>query len=130
MGGYILSDPSAGAPDVLLIATGSEVSLALEAKDLIEKRGMKTRVVSMPSWELFEMQPQRYRDEVIPPALKARVVIETGVRQGWERYAGEAGRLVTHDRFGASAPMKVLKEQFGFTPERVAKEAEIAGKGV
>jgi transketolase len=129
-GAYVLSDPPAGAPDVLLIATGSEVSLALEAKELIEKRGMKTRVVSMPSWELFEMQPQSYRDEVIPPALKARVVIETGVRQGWHKYAGERGRFVTHDRFGASAPMKVLKEQFGFTPERVVQEAEKAVKGV
>jgi len=128
-GAYVLSDPPAGGPDILLIATGSEVSLALEAKELIEKKGIKPRVVSMPSWELFEMQPQSYRDEVIPPALKARVVIEAGVRQGWHQYAGEKGRFITQDRFGASAPMKVLKEQFGFTPERVVEEAERAVKG-
>jgi transketolase len=128
-GAYVLSDPPSGGPDILLIATGSEVSLALEAKELIEKKGMKPRVVSMPSWELFEMQPQSYRDEVIPPALKARVVIEAGVRQGWHQYAGEKGRFITQDRFGASAPMNVLKERFGFTPERVVEEAERAVKG-
>jgi len=128
-GAYVLTDPKSEKPDVILIASGSEVSLALEGKGLLEQRGIKTRVVSMPSWELFEIQPQKYRDEVLPPSLKARVVIETGVSMGWHKYAGEKGRIIAHDRFGASAPFKVLTVKFGFTPERVAQEAERAVKG-
>jgi transketolase len=127
-GAYVLADPKDGKPDVILIATGSEVALALEGRERLEKKGKKTRVVSMPSWELFEKQPQSYRDTVLPPALKARVAIEAGVSMGWHRYAGERGRIISHDRFGASAPYKLLMEQFDFTADRVVREAEQAIK--
>jgi transketolase len=122
-GAYILSDADAGKPDVILIATGSEVALALEAKKLIEARKKSCRVVSMPSWELFESQSEEYKREVLPPDVTARVAVEAGVRQGWERYAGDAGRVVSQDAFGVSAPYKELVAKFGFTPERVAEEA-------
>jgi transketolase len=128
-GAYVLTDAEGGKPDVILIASGSEVSLALEGKALLEERGIKARVVSMPSWELFEAQPQKYRDGVLPPSLKARVVLEAGVSMGWHKYAGEKGRIIANDRFGASAPYKVLKVKFGFTPERVVREAEMAVRG-
>ena len=121
-GAYVLSD-SKGRPEVILIATGSEVSLALKARDLLEERGVKTRVVSMPSWELFEDQDNAYRNQVLPPEIKARVVVEAGVSMGWHRYAGDRGRYVCQDVFGSSAPYKVLVEQFEFTPERVVNEA-------
>jgi len=122
-GAYILSDTEKGDVDVLLIATGSEVSLALEAQELLLKRNVKARVVSMPSWELFEAQPDEYKSSVLPPHIKARVVIEAGVSQGWHKYAGEKGRLVCRNQFGVSAPLKVLREKFGFTHEVVADEA-------
>jgi transketolase len=128
-GGYVLYD-GGNSPDVMLIATGSEVSLALQARNLLKERGMEARVVSMPCWELFEMQDEAYRDSVLPPALKARVVIEAGVSMGWHRYAGEKGRLVCQDSFGASAPYKILLQKLGFTPERVADEAEHAVRAV
>jgi transketolase len=123
-GAYILSDPDGGEPDVILIATGSEVSLALEGKNLLNAEGIKCRVVSMPSWELFEAQPEEYRSKVLPPSVKARVAIEAGVSQGWCKYVGDCGRIVSRDSFGASAPYKVLHEKFGFTAERVAREAK------
>jgi transketolase len=121
-GAYVLSN-SKGRSEVILIATGSEVSLALKARDLLEERGVKTRLVSMPSWELFEDQDSAYRNQVLPPEIKARVVVEAGVSMGWHRYAGDKGRYVCQDVFGASAPYKVLVEQFDFTPERVVNEA-------
>jgi transketolase len=121
-GAYVLAE-SKGKPEVMLIATGSEVSLALKARDMLEERGVNTRVVSMPSWELFEMQDIAYKNQVLPPEVRARVVIEAGVSMGWHKYAGDAGRYVCHDRFGASAPYNVLVEQFEFTPERVVHEA-------
>jgi len=127
-GGYVLSDEGK-APDVILIATGSEVSLALQAQEVLKGRGIQARVVSMPCCELFEMQDRKYRDSVLPPTVTARVVVEAGVSMGWHRYAGDAGRLVCQDSFGASAPMEVLQEKFGFTPERVADEAEKAVRG-
>ena len=108
---------------MILIATGSEVSLALKAWNLLDERGVRTRVVSMPSWELFEKQDKAYRNQVLPPEVKARVVIETGVSMGWHRYAGDMGRFVCQDAFGASAPYSVLVEKFEFTPERVLHEA-------
>jgi transketolase len=123
-GAYVLSDPDEGKPDVILIATGSEVSLALEGKKLLVAEGVKCRVVSMPSWELFEAQTEEYRSKVLPPSIKARVAIEAGVSQGWCKYAGDRGRIVSRDSFGASAPYKVLREKFGFTAERVAREAK------
>jgi transketolase len=121
-GAYVLNDPKDGEADLIIIATGSEVSLALSAQDVLAKKGVKTRLVSMPSWEFFERQPEAYRNSVLPPEKKARLVVEAGVSIGWHRYAGEKGRIFAHDRFGASAPEKVLKEKFGFTPDRVAEE--------
>jgi transketolase len=125
-GAYVLNDPKDGEADLVIIATGSEVSLALAAQDLLAKKGVKTRLVSMPSWELFEGQPESYRNSVLPPAKKARLVVEAGVSMGWHKYAGEKGRVFALDRFGASAPEKVLREKFGFTPDRVAEEAQKA----
>jgi transketolase len=122
MGAYVLSD-SEGVPDVILIATGSEVELALQAKGLLDQKGVQSRVVSMPSWELFEEQGEDYRNSVLPPAVGARVVIEAGVSLGWHKYAGDKGRMVCRDDFGASAPLKDLREKFGFTPEHVVDEA-------
>jgi len=121
-GAYVLSESDA-QPEVILIATGSEVSLALKAWNLLKERGVKVRVVSMPSWELFEKQESAYRNQVLPPEIKARVVIEVGVSMGWHRYAGEMGRFVCQDAFGASAPYDVLVEKFEFTAERVVHEA-------
>jgi transketolase len=121
-GAYVLSDPEGGDPEVIIIATGSEVSLALQTLPLLEEKGIKCRLVSMPSWELFEAQSREYRDEILLPAVKARVVVEAGVSQGWHKYAGERGRIIAQDRFGASAPYKALVEKFGFTPARIVEE--------
>ena len=121
-GGYVLVDAD-GTPDVILIATGSEVALAIEARAALAKDGVQARVVSLPCWELFLAQDQAYRDSVLPPAVKARVAVEAGVRHGWERFVGDHGRYVTLDRFGASAPYKELFAQFGITTERVVEEA-------
>jgi transketolase len=122
-GGYVLADAD-GRPDVVLIATGSEVSLAVEARQLLAGRGLKARVVSLPSWELFEAQPQAYRDTVLPPGVLARVAIEAGAPMGWERYAGPFGAVVAIEgRFGASAPLKVVMEKYGFTAANVAAKA-------
>jgi len=121
-GAYILVE-SSGIPDLLLIASGSEVHLALEARDLLAEKGIAVRVVSMPSWELFDTQPASYREAVLPPLVTARLAIEAGVTQGWARYVGLAGDVMGLDRFGASAPYKVLMEQFGFTAEVVAERA-------
>jgi transketolase len=121
-GAYVLEGDD--DPDVLLIATGSEVHVALDARGLLAERGVRSRVVSLPSWELFEEQPQGYRDAVIPPEIDARVTIEAGATLGWERYAGQHGAIVGLDRFGASAPGAVALANLGFTPERVAEAAE------
>jgi len=121
-GAYVLAD-SSGIPSVLLIASGSEVHLALEARDLLAEKGIAVRVVSMPSWELFDAQPASYRDAVLPPQVTARLAIEAGVTQGWAKYVGLAGDVMGLDRFGASAPYRVLMEKFGFTAEAVAERA-------
>ena len=127
-GGYVLAD-SSGIPDVLLIASGSEVHVALEARDLLAQKGVAVRVVSMPSWELFDAQPATYRESVLPPQVTARLAIEAGVTQGWARYVGPAGDVLGLDRFGASAPYKVLMEQFGFTAGAVVERAlQLLGK--
>lgn len=110
-------------PDVLLLASGSEVPLALAAAERLGKEGVRAGVVSFASWELFEAQPETYRREVLPPSVKARVVVEAGVSQGWSRYAGDRGVLVTIDRFGASAPGDTVMAEFGFTVENVARAA-------
>jgi len=122
-GAYILKDSDNSKPDVILIATGSEVSLALDASEKLEEKGIKVRVVSMPSWELFEKQDESYKEEVLPKDIKARVTIETGVSMGWHKYAGDKGVIIAHDRFGSSAPYKVLIEKFGFTVDRVVNDA-------
>ncbi len=122
-GGYVLAD-SDGPPDVILIATGSELHVAVDARQLLAGRGVKARVVSLPSWELFEAQPQAYRDSVLPPAVLARVAVEAGVPQGWDRYVGAFGAVVgVEGRFGASAPSQVVLETYGFTPGNVAEKA-------
>ena len=119
-GAYVLAD-SSGIPSALLIASGSEVHLALEARDLLAQKGIAVRVVSMPSWELFDAQPASYREAVLPPQVTARLAIEAGVTQGWAKYVGLAGDVMGLDRFGASAPYKVLMEKFGFTAEAVVE---------
>jgi len=120
-GAYLLNPE--GPKDLLFLASGSEIELALEAKEVLEAEGIRVGVVSFPSWELFEKQDQSYKDSVLPPTLKTRVVIEAGVSQGWHRYAGTDGALVTMDRFGASAPGDVLMEKFGFNKENVVRVA-------
>jgi transketolase len=122
-GAYILSEPSEGNPDVILIGTGSEVHLAIEAAKALKENGFRPRVVSMPSWELFDAQPAEYRSQVLPPHLHARVSVEAGAAQGWHRYVGSAGEVISLDRFGASAPYKVLYEKFGLTTEKVVEQA-------
>ena len=121
-GGYVLQDASAG-PEMILIATGSEVSIALEARDTLEAEGVPTRVVSMPCVEWFESQDQAYRDSVLPPAVRARVSVEAGIAQGWRHYVGDAGRSVSIEHFGASADYKTLFTEFGITPENVVRAA-------
>jgi transketolase len=121
-GAYVLVD-SEGTPDLILIASGSEVEVALDARQRLAEQGIQSRVVSMPSWELFEQQPPEYRAEVFPPEVSARLAIEAATSIGWERYVGLQGDVVGLNRFGASAPYKVLFEQFGFTGENVALRA-------
>jgi transketolase len=118
-GAYILSDPSSSKPEVILIGTGSEVHLALEVHEKLRAEGIQSRVVSMPSWELFEQQPEKYRQEVLPPDVTQRVSIEAGVTLGWPRYVGRDGETIGIDHFGASAPGNVLLKEFGFTAENV-----------
>jgi transketolase len=118
-GGYILVD-SDGTPDVILIATGSEVSLAVDAAKLLVGKGTKTRVVSLPCWSLFEAQDQTYRDSILPPDVKARVSIEAGATMGWSHYVGDRGIALGLDHFGTSAPAPAIAKEYGFTPEHVA----------
>ena len=122
-GAYILQDTRDRRPDVILIATGSEVSIALEARERLNEKGVRARVVSMPSWELFDKQPEDYKRQVLPPDIKTRIAIEAGSTQGWHRYVGDRGEVIGVDRFGASAPYKVLYEKFGITSERVVETA-------
>jgi transketolase len=123
-GAYVLADAADGKPDVLLIATGSEVSLCVKAYEQLQAEKIKARVVSMPSWELFDHQPQAYRDSVLPPAVTARVCVEQASTFGWTRYAGSSGQVIGMHTFGASAPLKELQKKFGFTPEAVYQAAK------
>jgi transketolase len=124
-GAYVLADSSGDDdPQVILIGTGSEVKVALDAHRALEREKVRSRVVSMPSWELFAEQSRDYRDAVLPPHVTARVVVEAGVRMGWERWVGPDGGFVTLERFGASAPAKVLFEKLGITPGAVVAEAK------
>ncbi|GGU91155.1 transketolase [Streptomyces albospinus] len=122
-GGYVRFEAEGGEPQVVLIATGSEVQLAVAAREQLQAEGVATRVVSMPSVEWFEEQDQAYRDSVLPPSVKARVAVEAGIGLTWHRYVGDAGRIVSLEHFGASADGKVLFREFGFTPEAVADAA-------
>jgi transketolase len=123
-GGYVLADAAGGKPEVILIGTGSEVSLCVEAYEKLTAEGVKARVVSLPSWELFEKQPKEYRDSVIPPGVSARVCVEMAAAFGWERYAGPTGAVIAMRSFGASAPIKDLTKHFGFTADAVYKAAK------
>ena len=123
-GAYVLADPPGGNPEVILIASGSEVSLAVDAHEKLVSDRIRSRVVSMPSWEIFEEQPREYRDSVLPPAVKARIAIEQASTFGWDRYVGETGQVIGMKTFGASAPLKELQKKFGFQPERVVAAAK------
>jgi transketolase len=128
-GAYVLADPERGEPQVLLLATGSEVSLCVDAWELLAKEGVRARVVSMPSWELFEKQDRAYRESVLPPSIAARVSVEQAATLGWERYVGISGAAIRMRSFGGSAPSHDLQRHFGFTPEAIAAAAreQLAG---
>ena len=128
-GAYVLADPPGGKPDVILIASGSEVSLCVEAHEEFAAEGIRSRVVSMPSWDIFEDQPRAYRDSVLPPEITARVAVEQASTFGWERYVGQSGRIIGMKTFGASAPLKELLRKYGFEPRRVTEVVkELLGK--
>jgi len=123
-GAYVLADADDRKPEVVLMASGSEVSLCVDAYERLKTEGIKARVVSMPSWELFERQSQEYRDSVVPPDVRARVSVEQASTLGWERYVGLTGQSIGMRTFGASAPLKELQKKFGFTPENVVAAAK------
>jgi len=122
-GGYVLADAPDGKPEVLLLATGSEVSLCVAARDQLLAEGIHARVVSLPCWEVFEEQSAEYRESVLPAEVTARVAVEEAATFGWERYVGPHGTILGMRSFGLSAPMKVVAEHFGFAPEHVAAAA-------
>lgn len=123
-GGYVLADAADGKPDVILIGTGSEVSLCVDAYEKLQAEGVKARVVSMPCWELFDAQPAEYRDSVLPPTVTRRVAVELGIQQGWERYIGLNGTFIGMPTFGASAPVGVLLKHYGITAENIVAAAK------
>jgi transketolase len=123
-GAYVLADAPGGNPEVIIIASGSEVILAVEAHEKLFVEGIRSRVVSMPSWEIFEQQSQAYRDSVLPPNVKARVAVEQASTIGWDRYVGNSGRVIGMKTFGASAPLKELQKKFGFEPGQVVAAAK------
>jgi transketolase len=125
-GGYVLREAAGGTPVLILIATGSELQLAMAAATTLEGEGIATRVVSLPCWERFELQDAEYRDSVLPPTVRARVSVEIGVSLGWERWVGDGGAIIGLDHFGASAPAGTIFEHLGFTAARVAE----VGRGV
>jgi transketolase len=120
-GAYVLADPPAGSPQVIIIASGSEVSLAVAAYEQLKGENIRARVVSMPSWDIFDEQSQEYRDSVLPPQISARVAVEQASTFGWERYVGQHGRVVGMHTFGASAPLKELQRKYGFEPDRLVE---------
>ena len=127
-GAYVLAEAMTSngnmtTPRIILIATGSEVTLAMEAREKLQAENTPTRVVSMPCWELFDEQTQSYRDEVLPPAITARLAIEAGVPQGWDKYVGTTGDIIGLDRFGASAPGEIAMRELGFNVDNVLKHA-------
>ena len=127
-GAYVLLD-SDGTPDVILMASGSEVSISLEAAEKLVKKDVAVRVVSMPSWELFDKMPQAYKDKILPPAVKARVAVEAGLPLGWEKYTGDGGTIIGISTFGASAPGATVLKNFGFTADNIVETAlKVAGR--
>jgi transketolase len=127
-GGYVLQDCK-GTADIILIATGSEVHITLEAADELTKQGVKVRVVSMPSTDLFDAQPQKYRDTVLPPKITKRLAVEAASPLGWDKYVGPEGGTITIDKFGESAPGPVMMEKFGFTPANIVNQTlKLLGK--
>jgi len=129
-GAYVLADAPGGNPEAIIIASGSEVSLAVQAHENLLAEGIRSRVVSMPSWEIFESQPKTYRDNVLPPNVKARVAVEQASTFGWERYVGTSDHVIGMKTFGASAPLKELQRKFGFEPDQVvaAVKQQLGGK--
>ena len=123
-GAYVLADAGGGVPELILIASGSEVSLAIEAHEALIREGIRSRVVSMPSWDIFELQSEEYRHTVLPPSVKRRIAIEQASTLGWERYVGDSGTIIGMRTFGASAPLKELQRKFGFEPERAVAVAK------
>ncbi len=122
-GAYVLSDARDGKPDLILIASGAEVGLIVAAAERLSAEGVAVRCVSMPSWDLFEALTQSERDAVLPPAVRARLAVEAGAAQGWHRYVGDAGSVLSVERFGASAPGEVVLREYGFTVEEVCRRA-------
>ena len=122
-GAYVLVDAPNGKPDLILIGTGSEVPLVVAARQKLLEQKLHARVVSMPSWELFDAQPREYRDSVFPPSVRARLAVEAALPQGWHRYVGDGGNVIGVERFGASAPGNVVMEKLGFTVDHVVERA-------
>ena len=129
-GAYILAESPGEIPEVILIASGSEVGLIVAAREKLARQGVRVRLVSMPSWELFEAQPREYRESVLPPSVRARLTVEAGTAQGWSRYVGDAGDIIAMDRFGASASGEVVMREYGFTVEAVCRCALTVLNGV
>jgi transketolase len=123
-GAYILADTDGGLPQIILIATGSEVLLCIAAYEQLAAEGFRARVVSMPSWELFEQQDRAYRDSVLPPAVTARISVEMAATLGWAKFVGPHGVSIGMETFGASAPLKALEQKFGFTVEHVLQQVK------
>jgi transketolase len=123
-GAYVLADAPGGKPEVIIIATGSEVILAVEAHEKLLNEGIRSRVVSMPSWEIFDHQTEEYRNSVLPPIVTARVAVEQASTLGWERYVGPSGQIIGMKTFGASAPLKELQRKYGFEPDQVVEAAK------
>jgi len=123
-GAYVLADAPGNNPELILIASGSEVSLAVAAHEKLIAEGVRSRVVSMPSWDIFEQQTQDYQDSVLPPGVIARVAVEQASTFGWERYIGKRGRMIGMKTFGASAPLKELQKKFGFEPDEIVAAAK------
>ncbi len=122
-GAYVLADFGKGKPEILLMATGSEVQLALDAAVVLAEKGKNMRVISFPSWELFEKQSKEYQDSVLIPTVKCRLAVEAGIQQGWEKWLGENGVMIGMTSYGASAPAEILYEKFGFTVENIVSHA-------
>jgi transketolase len=121
-GAYILADLGKGEPEIILMASGSEVSLIVDAGQKLAQSGKNVRLVSFPSWELFERQDMTYREKILPAKITRRLAVEAGVSQGWERWVGDKGQVISLERFGASAPEKIIFEKLGFTPEHVIQQ--------